>query len=260
MSTPFDTVIAEIKGRGYHNQRLAVHSDIVSEGIFADLQRGCEALEEDLRSGRVGRWLNVPAPGARERKIDLLVAQPRADSTAPNLQEPRICVENKSVVTAHRNRDARFDDLNEALQVLHRVKPEAIMIATVLIGLADRVLNVPDRIGPLYRDRAQEFEHNVVPRLSSGDQSLWTEFAIAVSRNRPLDPQRTVEKFRQLPLRQPGFTHVVGYDYVLLVPVFVDNVNPPFLARDNPLGIDIDRDYELMLEHVCKAYQARWHL
>src|SRR3990172_6683131 len=112
----------------------------------------------------------------------------------------------------------------------------------------------------MYRDRTQEFEHNVVPRLSSGDQSLWTEFVGAVSMNRKMDPQRTMEKFRQLPRRQPGFTHIVGYDYILLVPVYVDNVNPPYLVRDNPLGIDIDRDYALMLDHICKAYQARWHL
>lgn len=32
-------------------------------------------------------------------------------------------------------------------------------------------------------------------------------------------------------------THVEGYDYVLLAPVFIDNVNPPRLPRPNELGI-----------------------
>lgn len=260
MSTPFDVVIAEVKGRGFHNHRLEEHSDVVGEGIFNDLLRRCESLDEDYRAGKVGKWLNVQAPGARQRKIDLLVAEPLPGGDKPNLKELRICVENKSVVTAHRNRDARFDDLNEALQVLHQVRPDAVIVATIMIGLADRVLNVPDRIKPMYRDRTQEFEHNVVPRLSSGDQSLWTEFAVAVSRNRRQDPLRTVEKFRQLLRRQPGHTHVVGYDYVLLVPVRIDNVNPPSLARDNPLGIDIDRDYQRMLDQICTAYHTRWHL
>ena len=53
---------------------------------------------------------------------------------------------------------------------------------------------------------------------------------------------------------------MVGYDFVLLVPVFIDNVNPPFVARENNLGIDIDFEYQTMLTRICQAYTARWHL
>ena len=81
-----------------------------------------------------------------------------------------------------------------------------------------------------------------------------------MSRNRPRDPQRTVEKFRKLPTRPPGRTDLVAYDYVLLVPVFIDNVHPPRVARDNALGIDVDGEYRMMLDRICKAYTARWHL
>jgi hypothetical protein len=52
----------------------------------------------------------------------------------------------------------------------------------------------------------------------------------------------------------------VAYDYVLLVPVFIDNVCPPRVARDNALGIDVDAEYRSMLDRICKAYTARWHL
>jgi len=52
----------------------------------------------------------------------------------------------------------------------------------------------------------------------------------------------------------------VAYDYVLLVPVFIDNVHPPRVARDNALGIDVDGEYRMMLDRICKAYTARWHL
>ena len=31
MTTPFDEVIEQIKSRGFHNQRLEDHSDIVSD-------------------------------------------------------------------------------------------------------------------------------------------------------------------------------------------------------------------------------------
>jgi len=260
MITPFDEVIADIKKRGYHNHRLENHSDIVSKGILKDLLRLCNVIQVDFEGNRIKYWLNVPALGARHRKIDLLIGESQQKISAPDLDRLRICVENKSVVTAHRNRDARFDDLNEALQVLHKVKPEAVLVATVIIGTAERVLNVPDKIKPILKDRVKEFENKVVPRLSSGDQSLWKEFSWAVSINRPTDPKKTLEKFRTLPQRQPGHTHIVGYDFVLFIPVYIDNVNPPRVARSNSLGIDVDRQYQAMLEQICKAYQARWHL
>ncbi len=262
MSTPFDEVIAQIKRRGFHNQRLEDHSDIVSTGLLNDLRLRCAPLETDFATGKVTSWLNVRTPGARNRKIDLLVGEPDSADN-PDLGKLRLCIENKSVVTAHRNLYARFDDLNEALQVLHRAKAEAVLVATIIFGVAERVLNVPDRVKPRYRGNLAKFEKRVVPRLSSGDQKLWSDFGWAVSVNRANDPAKTVAKFRQLPTRAPGHTHVVGYDYVLLVPTFIDNVNVPIIpGPDDPrsLNIDVEKEYDQMLEALCKAYSARWHL
>jgi hypothetical protein len=228
MTTPFDGVIEQIKRRGFHNQRLEDHSDVVSEGILADLKRECDPFGADFRSGKIADWKNVKTPGARNRKIDLLVGQADANG-GPDLDRIRLCLENKSVVTAHRNLYARFDDLNEALQVLHRVKAEAVLIATVIIGVAEKVLNVPDKVKPHYKRKASHFVKKILPRLSSGDQKLWKEFEWAVSVNRPNDFTNTVTRFRQLRTRPPGHTHVVGYDYVMLVPVFIDNVNEPYI-------------------------------
>lgn len=59
---------------------------------------------------------------------------------------------------------------------------------------------------------------------------------------------------------QHGHPHVVGYDYLLLVPAYIDNVNPPSIPRPNSLGIDVDKEYQTMLTQICKAYRARWHL
>jgi hypothetical protein len=67
--------------------------------------------------------------------------------------------------------------------VLHRKRPDAVLIATVLVGVAERVLNVPDRVRPFVTP--DDFDARVVPRLSSGDETLWDEFPHAVSRNRP---------------------------------------------------------------------------
>src|SRR6516165_8084637 len=150
MTTPFDAVIDQIKVRGFHNHRLEDHSDVVSNGILDDLKHRCPPFEADFAQKRVSSWLNVRTPGARKRKIDLLVGEPD-DSGKPNLEKLRFCVENKSVITAHRNLYARFDDLNEALKVLHDAKAEAVLVATVIVGVAARVLNVPDRIKPSYQ-------------------------------------------------------------------------------------------------------------
>jgi len=259
MTTPFDAVVAEIERQRYHNHRLELHSDRISEGFFQDLQGRCGAFEGDVLGGVVKKWLNYPAPGARNRKIDMLVAGPAGRPDTPNLEEMRLCLENKSVITAHRNRDARFDDLNEALTVLHRVKPAAILVATVMIGTAERVLNVPDQVKKRFHDDELAFMKSVLPRLSSGDETLWTDYSWAISTNRPADPQRTLDKFRKLPVRDPGHTHVIGYDFVLFVPVFIDNVNPPRVERENVLGINIDHEYHLMMDRVCRAYQNRWH-
>lgn len=259
MNTPFDRALTEIALARYHNHRQETHSDVVSDRIFKDLLEVCEPLRTDVGEGIVRHWLNVSAPGDRLRKADLVVGE--ADAVGhPRIDRIRIAIENKSVITAHRNRTSRFDDLRKVLAAIHSTRPEALLIATVLVGLCPRVLNVPDQVKKRYRDRPEAFERDVLPRLSSGDPSLWDEFDFAVSENRPTDPLKTVELMRTLPVRQPGHTHVEGYDSVLLVPVEIDNVNPPALPRPNALGIDVDADYDQMLQRTCAAYKARWHL
>jgi hypothetical protein len=259
VSTPFDEAIEEIARAGYHNHRLETHSDTVSNGLIEDLKKLCAPLRDDITEGYVQVWTNVSSPGDRLRKVDLFVGAAGPDGK-PDVRQVRIAVENKSVITAHRNRTNRFDDLQKVLGAIHSARPEALVVATVLVGLAQRVLNIPDRVHPFFRDRDEAFRENLLPRLSSGDQTLWQEFDWGISKNTVTDPQRTVDLFRKLPTRQAGHTHVEGYDYVLLVPVLIDNVNPPSLPRVNPLGIDVDSEYAQMLEQMCAAYTARWHM
>jgi len=258
MPTPFDDVISEINRRGFHNHRLEEHSGTVSRGILRDLLGSCTPFQTDFNAGLIRESLDFPSPGGRARKLDLVVAESAEPGVLPDLGRLRLCVENKSVITAHRNRTNRYDDLSDVLGVLHHRRPDAILVATVLIGLAERVLNVPDRIKPFVAE--DDFESRVLPRLSTGDMRLWEEFPQAISSNRPADPQRTVDKFRELPTRPPGRTDMVAYDYVLLIPVIVDNVQPARLARENGLGLDPDAEYRAMLEQVCRAYTARWHM
>lgn len=257
MSTPFDEVVSEVRARGFHNHRTEDHSGTVSRGILRHLRAMCEPFRRDFDGGCVRQWLDFPSPGGRARKLDLVVAEPGGDAGGPDLGCLHLCVENKSVVTAHRNRTNRYDDLSDLVGVLHQKKPDAVLIATVLVGVAERVLNVPDRVKPFVPP--EDFVVQVLPRLSTGCNELWDEFPHAVSRNRPRDAELTVKKFRELPSRPPGRTDLVAYDYVLLVPVFIDNVNPPSVARDNALNIDVDAEYRARLDRICKAYTARWH-
>ena len=98
------------------------------------------------------------------------------------------------------------------------------------------------------------------PRLSSGNQSLWTEFKYAVSKNSAPDAMTTVELLRTPPTRSPGHTHAAAHAFVLVVPVQVDNVNPPSIPRPNDLRIDVDSEYDRLLTQLRNGYAARWHM
>jgi hypothetical protein len=257
MTTAFDDVVLRIGARGFHNHRLEEHSEAMSRGILRDLRARCEPFDADFTGEKIREWLDFPSPGGRARKLDLVVAEPSGASPQPDLARLRLCVENKSVVTAHRNRTNRYDDLSDVVGVLHHRRPEAILIATVLIGVSARYLNIPDRVKLLAGD---SFTTDVLPRLSSGDESLWSDFPLAVSTNRPSDAAKSFKKFRELPIRAPARTDIAAYDFVLLVPVRIDNVSPPEVARENNLGVDVDAEYAAMLDKICKAYTARWHI
>jgi hypothetical protein len=259
VNTPFDAAIAAIARARYHNHRLEAHSDTVSEALYRDLLSRCAPLRDDASRGVVRHWTNVSSPGDRRRKVDLFVGEPDAHGD-PDIHKVRIAVENKSIITAHRNATSRFDDLRKVLAAIHAARPEALLVATVLVGVSRRVLNVPDQVHKFFRDREDEFTRSVLPRLSSGDEALWEDFNWATSVNREGDAAKTVRLLRSLPTRAPGHTHVEGYDYVLLVPVMIDNVHPPALPRTNELGIDVDAEYGHMLEKLCSAYTARWHM
>ncbi len=254
MSTPFDCVIDQINKLGYHNHRKENHSDVLAEQVWSDLLAQCPALRGDYEGGVVQKWLNIKAPGGRHRRIDLFVGEPDAEGK-PDVSRVRIGVENKSVITAHRNKTNRFDDLSELTSSILHVMPAAVLAATVIVGTAERVLNVPDRVSPV----AKDFEEKVRPRLSTGDTSLWDEFPYAISKNVALDPSRTVEKFQSLPTRSMAHTHEVGLDWLLLIPMHIDNVNPPRLEPAGTLGLDSVGSYAQMIRHLCTAYTARWH-
>ena len=260
MNTPFDIVIRHIIERGYHNHRKAEHSDILCKGIWSDLLSSSDEIQRDYVKKNVGWWLNQPAPDLQRRRADLLVCEISHSSEGPDLSRVRICLENKSVITAHRNKGERFRDLDNFRSEVQQRRREAIVLGTVLIGTAKRYLNVADQVKKVYRDRPEQFERDVLPRLSTGDDTLWNDFPFAISENRPDDAEKTLEHFRRLPTRTPNLTHLEGFDYLMVVPVHIDNVNPPRVDRENNLGLDVDEEYKEFLDVVRRGYLARWHV
>lgn len=257
MRRGLDELISGIAQIGYHNHRNEGHSDSLSHGILADLRDHCTPVREGIDRGSLKVWENYGSAAGRKRRVDLLIGMPDADG---EVRPDGACIafEHKSVVTAHRNKDARYDDLSGYCQTLHHANQRTVIVGTVLIGTAGQVLNVPDRVKSVCETLGLDFEKNVLPRLSTGDMKLWSDFAGCISNNKPGEPSKTVQKFQSLPRRGSSDTHIAGFDYLLLIPVEIDNVNPPAIADPNALGIDAFTLYDDMIRHVCFTYAMRW--
>lgn len=261
MADSLHELLDSIRAKHFHSHRGQAHSTLLSRFILADLTEGCPSFRADIESGVVRSFNILKTPGARGRRADLLVAEPlKGDTEHPDLTKLRLCVENKSVVTAHRNATSRYDDLREVVDVLHREQPDAIFVATALVGVSPRYLNVNDGVKKCCKIWGTDrFGTEVLRRLSTGDQTLWDDFPEHISPNKPGDPEHTVAQFQGLPTRNKTQTHRAGYDFLLIIPVDIDNVNPPKLCPPGTLGIDAMADYNAMIQHVCGTYTMRFH-
>lgn len=247
----FDEILGGITKNGYHNHRLESHSDIISRSIIADLRVACKAFDDDFNIGAIRVWEKTKGPD--DRTTDLLAGVANSDGT-PNLEDVRLLVEHKSVITAHRNRNARYQDIDRERLSAHRANPKTIIAATVMVGTCDRVLNIPDCVAKLHKST---FPSDILPRLSTGDEDLWENFEMCTSENKPDDHKKTIALFRQLPVRGVSDTHLAALDFVLIAPIAIDNVNPP--RWDKSIGIDAEFDYHRMIQHMCRLYTLRWH-
>ena len=127
MITPADRVIDRILQDKYHDHRSARHSDIICNHFILDLLQRCPALAEDIENTRVQYQLNVEVPGLTH-KVDLMIYEVDDKDSVPSLDRARLCMENKSVITAHgKNRKNRQSDLSDFANLLQAKKPEAIL-------------------------------------------------------------------------------------------------------------------------------------
>lgn len=247
----FEEILNGVRGSGYHNHRRETHSDLMSGRMIADLTALCPMFSRDYNSGAIKVWEKTKGPD--DRTTDLLAGIANPDGT-PNLSEVRLLVEHKSVITAHRNRNARVQDIDRERLSAHRANPRTIVVATVLVGTSGRVLNVPDCVAKLHRPTFPA----ILGRLSQGDQTLWDEFSVCVGYNSVDDPIKTINLFRSLPIRKASDTHLAALDFLLIAPVAIDNVNEPTLQTGYN-GVDPISDYQRMIQHICRLYALRWH-
>ena len=257
MTTPADRVIERITLDRYHDHRSARHSDIVCDHFILDLLQKCPALAKDIDEAKVKYGFNIEVPGLTH-KVDLMIYEVKEDQSEPSLDRARLCMENKSVITAHgKNRKNRHSDLSDFSKLLQARKPEAIVLGHVLVGTGIQYINIPDSVKRECSILGIDFEKQILPRLSSGDSKLWEEFG--AKSNTSDAAAKTIELMRSLPVKEKGFTHEQGFDVLLIEPVFIDNIHPPRVERKNPFGIDVDQDYRDMLARTCRVYTSRWH-
>ena len=184
MSTAFDDVIDEIKKRGFHNHRLEDHSIVMSRGICAT----CAPCAN--RSHMISQRTASAAGSTPHRPLD-----GRASWTSSSLSPPGISQTSHAYAYVSRISPLLLHTVtaptatttsSDLVGALHRKKPDAVLVATVLVGLAENVLNVPDRVKPFLLPN--EFKTRVLPRLSSGDAALWGEFPQAMQPQPPGRP------------------------------------------------------------------------
>lgn len=267
---------------GYHGHRSGSHAVVVSDGIIRDLMKKSQALRDDLESGRVGYWTSKKMPVGREEwEADIVVAEPLypegakipsafdwkgaavVKGAAPDPRRLRLVAEHKSIVTAHRNRPNRRIDLDRFASGSFSAGPNVISAFTLMVGTAERVLNVPDKIRDRYKISKgkydeERFDAEVRSRLLRHDPALWADYRYAISENAPDDARKTVEYFSNYSIRNALDRSVPGVDALLMIPVAYDNVNAARVDRDNILGINVERAYGEFIDTLANAYTTLW--
>jgi hypothetical protein len=104
----------------------------------------------------------------------------------------------------------------------------------VLSFFAIQYVNIPDAVKRKCQILGIDFEHAVLPRLSSKDPNLWAEFG--AKPNSQDAASKTIEMRRTLPAWEKGLTYELGFDYLLIEPIFIDNINPLRVERENVLA------------------------
>jgi hypothetical protein len=289
--------VVHINQSGAYNPRPQEVSNTLSRELVRDLFNSCKAFREDVLSGVVSYRTNCtltvgkmhqsvdlvvgiggtpPNKRKEERKENLLLDGVRSERGVVDWGEPkevRMIVENKSLMTAHRNVYNRSRPLRELADYMFQCNPAAIHFGTWMIGTAlkyvnpDRVKWAEDTLRVLCQKQIhQEFPFREIRKLlGTGDKRL-SNFLLLdgvgdllFSYNKPEEAAKTLDKIiANIEFRDDESTR--GFDAFAIQLIYADNVGP--VRLDEPEFFKqskYDRvRYQRSLSDISRIYERRF--
>ena len=227
----------------YH-PRSDAHSIALCQMVVDDLLTACAPFREQAARGEVAYGINLPfvfhATG-KTKTLDLAIGTPAADqlvlptqpiTRADRLDELRIAIEAKSVMTEHKKSQPRvYDELSSSHEIVHQGSQKTIAAGIVVINIADRF------VSPL-RQRLPTNLH-------------WSQH------RQPDVTASMIRHLRGLPIRER--VGLVGFEAFAQVVVESDNQQSATLWTDPPAPQPGDRDhYNTFLARLSAFYTERF--
>jgi hypothetical protein len=227
----------------YH-PRSDAHSIALCQMVVDDLIAVCTPFREHAARGEVAYGINLShvfATTGKHKTLDLAIGTPIADQlTLPTrpitrvdgLQEVRISVEAKSVMTEHKKSQPRvYDELSSSHEIVHQGRQDGIAAGIVVINIADRF------VSPLRQKSPADLHW-----------SLHRQPDVAAS---------MVQHLRGLPVRDK--IGQVGFDAFAQIVVDSDNQTGARLWTEPPAPQPGDRDhYDTFLARLSIFYAERF--
>jgi hypothetical protein len=227
----------------YH-PRSDAHSIALCQMVVDDVLAICRAFREQAARGEVAYGINLPyefGATGKTKTLDLAIGTPAADqlirpsqpiTRVERLDELRIAMEAKSVMTEHKKSQPRvYDELSSSHEIVHQGNQATIAAGIVVVNIADRF------VSPL-RQRSPTDLH-------------W-------SRHRQPDVTASmIRHLRGLPIRDR--VGLVGFDAFAQVVIECDNQRGARLWTDPPAPQPGDRDYyDTFLARLSAFYIERF--
>ncbi len=287
VASAFDDLVDHIIKHKIYNPRPQVISRVLSRGIIKDLikyskhfrehiKEGIAVFRTDLRLTKDGKSHTIDlALGLRKKSESRTKRKPLSieidgESLIVYNEEPlefTLFLENKSIITAHRNKRNRTRDLESLASFLPKFGEDPIKAATMIIGTAERYLNVDrlkwaeDALDLLCKERNSDISiEGIRESMGQSDQTLielLKDEKIAelfCSKNKTEDPQKTMETvISEVPLKPDSQE---GFDAIAIQFLSLDNIHTPTLVTPDYFSDEKYRRYHYneVIDLLAKEY------
>jgi len=297
----FERVIKRIRNDGvYHPRDQRVSTQLGLE-ILRDLYFVSPEFREDVNCGRICYGFNLKfekTSTSNSKRTDLAIGVLDESADIPPIltkyledaplipemkmlhittrdrdlmKEVRIAMENKSVITAHRNRNNRSDELVSIADVLSEACPGAILVATVMIGTATEFLNYEvlqraEGVLEVFCERVRGgYQLDEIKRLLGRSAPEIADFLnqprirkALISTNESQEPFNTMDRMHGV-LKPRENTSQIGYDVLILQFCHIDNIGPARLESPEYFkGIYAQYQYNTALKRLSGLYRERF--